>query len=157
MKITIQKKETGNETVHTHTVNSIDEVKDIISEFGHNVRFIVTSGQNIIFIDTRPKYEYRIAYYNLSEDEFFQIQNYEDDNILDVDNVSYDTMIDEVLYILENNCYSIKHSWEPIDTNDIFDISAEDFERLIDGEELVDKTPNSGKGLFSRLWKSKKS
>lgn len=132
MGTTIVKRENGKET--TFIVNTPDEVKEILSEFGHDVRFIITKAQNIILIDTRPKYEYRIAYYNLNDDEFLQIQNYDDDDILDIDNVSYDTMINEVLYILENNSYSIKHPWEPIDTDGMFDISAEEFERLLDGE-----------------------
>ena len=135
MKILMLKREKDITT--NITTSSIEEVKNILSEYGPNVRYTIQAGQQIICVFSCSDNKFQVVHYDLEDDVCNELVVRDEEKSIAYCEVDYDTMINEVSHFLEHNNYRWGSEWHPVDTGKLLDISADEFENLLKKEEAI--------------------
>ncbi len=133
MKLIILKKENGQETRMTPA--SLKEVRDIISVYGSDIRYLIQKGKQLIYVFTCPNNNYQVVHYDMDEDICTELTVPGESAGMVCCEVSYETMIHEVLHFLKHDNYRWGSEWEPVDTDELLDISSADLENLLETED----------------------
>lgn len=104
--------------------------------YGPDTRYMVQKGRELIFIFTRPNNQYEVIHYDMVDDICNELTISDGDKGVAYCEVDYETMLKEVMHFLEHNNYRWGSEWCPVDTEELLDISSEDFEKLLHKEDI---------------------
>lgn len=115
MKLIILKKENGQETRMSPA--SLKEVRDIISVYGPDIRYLIQKGKQLIYVFTCPNNNYQVVHYDMDDDVCNELTVPGESAGMVCCEVSYETMIHEVLHFLEHTIIGVRSGNLSIQTN----------------------------------------